>query len=152
MKTGLIVDVSNLYFAINLAHAGRKLMMLDYAKHLEDLGHDLAFKVAYSRQSANSAQSFTHMLNCHGFETHFGTGPWLVPMTLRAAEIIPEVNCLIIGSNDEQFCPVFAYARKAGRKTKCFAVTIPAGMKKHAECIEVPESLMANNATPSKTK
>ncbi len=150
MKTALIVDISNLFYAINAAHEGRRLQLLEYAKHLESLGHDLAFKIAYSRQSPNSAQSFTHMLNCNGFETHFGTGPWIVPMAIRATEVIHDVDCLILGSNDEQLCPLLAHARKTGKKTKCFAVTIPAGIKKHAECIEVPESLMAvvNEARP----
>lgn len=152
MKTALIVDVSNLYFAINLAHEGKRLMLLDYTKSLEEQGHNLAFKIAYSRQSAVGAQNFTHMLNCHGFETHFGKGPWLVPIVLRTTELLRDIDCLVIGSNDEQLYSLFDYARKAGKKTKCFAVTIPTDMKKHAECFEVPESMMVANAPYQKAK
>lgn len=143
MKTALIVDVSNLYFAISRLHPGKRLMLLDYVKHLEQLGHVLTFKIVYSRQSANSAQSFTHMLHCNGFETHFGTGPWPVDMALRAAEVLPSVDSLVIGSNSKDLHPIFKFARKEGKLTKCFAVEIPVDTRRYAETLEVPPSILA---------
>lgn len=142
MKTALMIDVSNLYFTIEKLHVGKRLMLLDYAKHLESLGHVLTFKIAYSRQSAQAAQSFTHMLNCNGFETHFGTGPWQVAMALRASEILDSVDCLIIGSNNQELHPVLAFARKAGKITKCFACDVQPATRKFAEVIEIPEALL----------
>lgn len=142
MKTALIVDVSNLYFTINKLHVGKRLMLLDYAKFLEAAGHTLTFKIVYSRQSADAAQSFTHMLNCNGFETHFGTGPWPVAMALRASEIISQVDCLVIGSNNQELHPILQFARKAGKVTKCFACEIQPATRKFAEVIEIPENLL----------
>lgn len=142
MKTALIVDVSNLYFAINRLHPNKRLMLLDYVKHLEEAGHDLAFKIVYSRQSPNSAQSFTHMLHCHGFETHFGTGPWAVEMALRASEILPSVEWLVLGSNSKELHPIFRFARKEGKRTKCFAVDIPQDARRVAEAVEIPTSIL----------
>lgn len=154
IRTGLILDISNLYFSINDTYPNKRLLITEYTKALEAAGHNLVFRIAYSRQSQNSAQSFMHMLNCHAFETHFGTGPWTVPMALRLTEIIGQIDALVIGSSDEVILPMFQYARKHGKATKCFAVNIPMGMKKLAECIEVPGSLLQEvpNGTAKKPK
>lgn len=142
MKTALIVDVSNLYFAVDHVFPGRRLQLLEYVKLLEKQNHNLFFKICYSRQSPNVAQSFTHMLHCHGFETHFGSGPWAVEIALRVSEVLPHVDSLIIGSNSRELHPIFKFARKIGKVTKCFACNVSADTEKYAEVMEVPESIL----------
>lgn len=152
MKTALIIDVSNLYFAISKTHQGKRLMLIDYAKYLEAAGHNLIYKIVYSRQDENKAQSFTHMLNCNGFETHFGSGPWTVPMVLRSCEVFNNVDCFVLGSNNKEFIPLLQHARKIGKIVKCFAMDVDAITRRYAEVIEIPETLLKGSANETAEK
>lgn len=142
LRTALIVDVTNLYFEINQKYHNRRLRILDYTQMIEQQGHLLTFKIAYSRQSPSSAQNFAHLLNCHGFETHFGQNPWSIAMALRAAQILPHVDAFVLGSAEPEMLRLLKYARELGKITRCFAVNIPEGFDQFCQCNEVPESLL----------
>ncbi len=150
LRTGLIVDVTNLYFEINNKYPNKRLRILDYAKLLEEAGHLLTFKVAYSRQAPGAAQNFAHLLNCHGFETYFGQNSWSVAIALRAAQILPNVDAFVLGSAELEMARLFKYARDMGKITKCFAVNIPIQFETVCQCIEVPESVLDDTAKKPK--
>ncbi len=143
MKTALIVDVSNLYYETMSKYPDRTLRIVDYTKYIEGLGHSLVYKAAYSKQPPDRVQSFSHMLNCNGYETHFGQKPWHVAMALRATEMLPHVDCFILGSNADEMGRVLKFAKNLAKITRCIAVNIPPHFAEFAECIEVPEVLLS---------
>lgn len=150
LRTALIVDVTNLYFEINQKYPNKRLRILDYAKLLEAQGHFLTFKIAYSRQAPGAAQNFAHLLNCHGFETHFGQNSWSIAIALRAAQILPNVDAFVLGTVEPEMIRLLKYARDLGKITRCFAVNIPIAFAQVSECIEIPESVLDDTAKKAK--
>lgn len=142
LRTGLIVDANNLYFSIQSAFPGRRVRFEEYLKVLEKLGHTLTFKIIYSRQKVDVAQNFIAALRSQGFEIHLGKTRWDIPMALRAADIVPNVDCLILGSNNEDSGNILAWAKERGKIVKCFAHNIPLHFKQMGDCIEISEDLL----------
>ncbi len=98
LRTALVVDNTNLYYSLRHAFGPRKLIYERYLKAIPDC-HTLLFKVLYASQ--DSVPDFETSLQRQGFETHFASVDWTVPMTLRIADIIDKVDCIIIGSNND---------------------------------------------------
>lgn len=142
LKTGLIVDLNNLHQGVQERYGQRRLMILEYVRLLESAGHMLTFKIAYSRQAARQVGAFHTLLQTNGFETHFLQTHWNVSMALRVAEMIPSIDCLVLGTANTEMGRVLEWARKQGKLTKCFALNIPKHFKQFAECVEVPEEAL----------
>lgn len=142
LKTGLIVDLNNLHQGVQERYGNRRLMILEYVRLLESAGHMLTFKIAYSRQTARQVGAFHSLLQTNGFETHFAQTLWNVSMALRAAEIVPSIDALVLGTASTEMGRVLEWARKQGKLTKCFAVNIPKHFRQFAECMEVPEEAL----------
>jgi len=149
LKTALILDVNNLYFGVQGKFGKRRLQMLEYARSLEKIGHILIHKIAYSRQKPEDAQSFLSILKNNGFECHFGNTQWNVAMALRAADVVPNVDCLVLGSAYHETGRILSWAKEKGKITKCYAVDIPAFFRQFAECIEIGEDVLSEAAAPA---
>jgi hypothetical protein len=143
LRTGLLLDVNNLHYAVQAKFGKRRLMVLEYAKALEEAGHTLTFKIAYNRQPANSCAAFMGMLEQNGFECVFGCQQAAVAIALKVADMVSHVDSLVIGSNFDEMGRVFRWAKDKGKITKCFAVNIPSAFKYVAECVEVHEGLLS---------
>lgn len=143
LKTGLILDINNLYFAIQGKYGQRRLQITEYIKYLEDRNHLLTFKVAYSRQRMDNVPGFISLLKGCGFELHFGNQHWTTAIALRAADIVPNVDCLILGTNNPDSGRILTWAKEKGKLTKCFASNIPPFFKQFAECIEIPPEILS---------
>jgi hypothetical protein len=144
LKTGLILDINNLYFAIQNRYGKRRLQIGEYLKYLESQGHTLTFKIAYSRQKLEDAPAFVEILRSLGFEIHFGSQHWGTAMVLRAVDITPYVDCVVLGTNFQDAFRVFKWVRDHGKLTKCFATNIPAMFKEIAECVEIPSEILSD--------
>jgi uncharacterized LabA/DUF88 family protein len=142
-RTALLVDLNNLYHAVQDKFGQRKLMILDYARALQDAGHTLTYKIAYSRQEPKRVRSFLTMLEANGFECHFGDTKWEVAMALRAADVVPNVDCVVLGSNDYEMGRILKWSKEKGRLAKCFAVNIPTFFNQFAECVEIEEGVLS---------
>jgi len=142
MKTALIIDLTNLYMEIRNAFPGKRLNVIPYVETLTGL--DIAYKIAYSKQRRGEALGFAHLLECNGFVTHFAAQHRTTEIALQAATILPDVDCLVIGSNERDMMAVFRYARKLGKRTKCFACNIPKDFKAYAECLTITEDLLSD--------
>ncbi len=151
LKTGLLVDLNNLYYGVQDRFGNdRRLMILEYVRFLEQSGHTLMYKVAYSRQAPRQVGGFLSMLKDNGFETNFAANHWNVSMALRAAEMVPNIDCLVIGSSHPEMGRILEWTRKHGKLTKCFSVNIPKYFRQWAETIEVTEGML--NAVTDATK
>ena len=147
LKTGLILDVNNLYFAVQSKFGKRKLQITEYVRFLEKLGHTLVYKIAYSRQEADAVPGFVALLKNNGFETNFGNKHWGTAMALRAADIVPNVDCFVLGTNFPDASRILQWAKEKGKITKCFALSIPPFFKQFAECLEIPPEILSSEAT-----
>jgi len=148
LKTGLILDINNLYFAIQKKHGQRTLKITEYLKKLESRNHLLTYKIAYAKPE--SSDGFVQLLHNLGFETHFWKGPYSVAMALRVADIVPNVDSLILGTNSSEATRIFQWAKSKGKITKCFAADIPPFFRQSAECIEIPPEILNAPATAAK--
>ena len=143
LKTGLILDINNLYFATKAKYRGRKLLISNYVKKLEEQNHTLVYKIAYSKQRPENCQSFITMLTNIGFECYFDDINWSIAMALRTTEIVTNVDCFVLGSNNFEHGRLLAYAKDKGKITKCFALNVPPLFKRYAECLEIGEDLLS---------
>lgn len=142
LKTGLIIDIGNLYYSIRSKFGDKRLMVLDYCKHLEDQGHLLNYKIAYSHQKSNEALSFINLLRNNQFECHFGNTSWAIAMALRAADILPNIDCLVLGTNDPEYGRILGYAKDKGKIAKCLACDIPPFFRQFSQCTEITNDLL----------
>jgi hypothetical protein len=144
LKTGLIVDFDNLYVALQSKY--EKLLLVEkYVKYLEDTGHTLIYKIGYSPQKPDLAMGFIQLLRAIGFDIYFGKELFGVDMALKAADIVPNIDCLILGSNAAGAATILSWAKNKGKITKCFASLIPSNFKEVGTCIEIPESMVQCN-------
>lgn len=104
--------------------------------------HLLTNKIIYSRQKVDVAQNFIAALRTQGFECHVGNTRWDIPMALRAADIMPNIDCFILGSNNQDAEKILSWAKERGRLVKCFAHNIPPFFKQMGDCIEISEDLL----------
>jgi hypothetical protein len=143
LRTGLLVDLNNLHQGVQDKFGNRRrLMILEYVRRLEAAGHLLTFKIAYSRQTVRQVGAFHTLLQTNGFETHFAQTHWNVSMALRVAEMVPSIECLVLGTANTEMGRVLEWARKQGKLTKCYAVNIPHHFKQFADCMEVEEGAL----------
>lgn len=151
VKTGLIVDLNNLYFSIRSKY-GKRLKILDYTDYLENLGHTLTYKVAYNTIESENQEShgFLSLLKANRFEVHFGKTNWSIAMALRTADIVPNVDCFILGSSNPSLGRLLSWARNQGKITKCVAANIPTFFNQFCETIEVPREILSEAPTPAK--
>lgn len=149
LRTGLLVDLNNLHQGVLECYGNRRLMILEYVRLLESAGHILTYKIAYSRQTPRQVGPFMTLLKTNGFETHFAATLWNVSMALRVAEMVPSIDCLVLGTANSEMGKVLEWARKQGKLTKCFALNIPKHFKQFAECMEVPEGALNAVASPT---
>lgn len=142
-KTGLIVDLNNLYFGVqNKFGAARRVQMVEYVNHLKANGHEMIHKVAYTRQKPKDMIGFATMLRNEGWELHCGNTSWAIAMALRAADMMPQVEAFVLGTNFDEAGRILQWAKTQGKHTKCFAANIPKFFKQVAECVEIPESIL----------
>lgn len=121
----------------------RKLMLKEYTRALEKAGHTLTYKICYSRQEPKQVRPFLTMLQAQGFECYFGNVEWQVAMALRAADIVQNVDCFVLGSNNHETGRILAWAKEKGRLTKCFAVNILPFFAQFADCVEIREDVLS---------
>lgn len=144
LKTGLLVDINNLYYSLQRKFGkGRRLKMVEYTKHLESLGLTIVHKIAYGQQVSENTVSFVTMLRNEGWEVHFGNTSWAIAMALRAADIAPNLDCFVLGTNFDQAGRILEWMKGKGKLTKCFACDIPQFFRQIAECVEIQESLLS---------
>lgn len=147
LKTGLLIDINNLYYAIQHKFGkGRKLMVAEYVRFLENRGMTIVHKIAYNRQPAEQAVGFATMLRNEGWEVHFGSTSWAIAMALRAADIAPNVDAFVLGTNFEEAGRILGWMRNRGKITRCFACNIPDFFRELAECTEIPEAILGGTA------
>lgn len=143
IRTGLIVDANNLYFSVQSTFAGRRIRFENYVKALEKLGHTLTYKIMYSGQKTEVSENFITALEMLGFECHFGNCQWDIAMALRAADIMPNIDCFVLGSNNEGAGRMLFWAKEHGKIVKCFAHNIPAYYRQMGDCLEISEDLLS---------
>lgn len=142
LKTAVLLSVDNLYFAIRSKYNERKLKIEAYIKALENTGHIITYRFAYSKQKESECPAFLTMLRNNKFECHFGNTSWSIPMALRVADVINNIDALVLGSNIIDLGRILAWAKEHGKITKCFALNIPTFFKQFADCIEIDEGLL----------
>jgi hypothetical protein len=150
LKTGLVLDLHNLYFALQGRYGKRKLQIGEYVKYLEKQGHTLTYKIAYGRQKPEDVSGFVDLLRNLGFEVNFGNQQWTTAMALRVADITPNIDCLVLGANFHDAGRMLAWAKERGKLTKCFASDIPPFFKQYAECIEIPPEILSEAVDTTK--
>jgi len=143
MKTSLIIDVHNLYLAINKKYPGRVLNYTALVNLLTDQSYDLFHKVAYGRQPEEKVRSFSTMLKKNGFEVFFGNTPHNIEMALKVADLIhtSKIECLILGTNYFEAGRILRYARDHGVQTLSMGVDLPDFFKGFSSLWELEESL-----------
>ncbi len=149
-KTGLIMNVNNLYFAIKRKYGPKRLMIGEYIKKLESMGHTLIYKIAYSNQSPEQGAGFVETLLAHGFEIYYEPRDWSIAMALRLAEILPNIESFVLGSAEFEEGRMLKFAKEHGKITRCFATNIPMMFRPYAECIEIGKELLGD--APNTTK
>ena len=144
MKTALLVDVHNLYIAINKKHPGKVLNYTALVKFLEDEQYDLFHKVAYGRQPEEKVRSFSTMLKKNGFEVNFGNTPHNIEMALKAADLIhtSKVDTLILGTNYFEAGRILRYARDHGINAISLGVDLPDFFKSFATPVELEDGFL----------
>ena len=146
MKTAFLVDVHNLYMAINRKFPGK---VLNYIKVLEELkaaNYDIFHKVAYGRQPEEQVKPFASMLRKNGFEVHFGNTPHNMEMAIKAVDVIHNSNiqCVVIGTNYFEAGRILRYARDKGINTMSFGVGLPEFFQTLGQTWEVTEDLLSD--------
>lgn len=142
-KTGLIVDLNNLYFGVQAKYgSGRRVQMVEYIEFLKAAGHEIIHKVAYTRQKPKDMIGFATMLRNEGWELHCGNTSWAIAMALRAADMMPQVDSFVLGTNFDEAGRILQWMKDKGKGTKCFAANIPRFFKQVAECVEIPECIL----------
>lgn len=142
MKVGIFIDVSNLYHGIRKKYQGK----LDYQKYLEfikDFGEIKSAQV-HGSQKKKEAEAFIKYLNFCGYSASFrkdGINA-LVRMTLDIVKDIPNLDLVVLGSNNKHFLPLLETFKE--KKFIILACQIPESFKilKHVRCIEIPQSLV----------
>lgn len=143
LRTGLIVDLNNLFFSVQSKFGQkRRLSYEKYVQHLKELGHTLVTKVAYTRQNREDIVNFATMLRNEGWEVHFGNTTWAIAMALRAAEMMPNIDSFVLGTNFEEAGRILKYARDQGKLTRSFACNIPGFFKQLGDCTEISEEIL----------
>jgi hypothetical protein len=144
MKTALLVDVHNLYIAINKKHPGKVLNYTALVKFLEDEKYDLFHKVAYGRQPEEKVRSFSTMLKKNGFEVNFGNTPHNIEMALKAADLIhtSKVDTLILGTNYFEAGRILRYARDHGINAISLGIDLPDFFSGFATPVEIEEGFL----------
>lgn len=145
----LLVDVNNLFRGIQRKFGQRKLRLVEYARALENAGHVLLHKIVFSHQTRGSCQRFVNLLEANGFECHFDLDAWTVPAALRTAEIMHEVDTVILGSTGHEVGRILYWAKQHGKRVICFGVDIPDYMVKFAECHEITEDFLSAATPPA---
>lgn len=142
LRTAVLLTIDNLYFSVRNKYRGRKLRIENYIQALEQAGHTVTYRFAYSKQREEDCATFVTVLQSQRFECHFGNTPWGIPMALRIADIVANVDSVVLGSNVPELGRILAWAKERGKLTKCFAVGVPAFFSQFAECVEVGEEIL----------
>jgi hypothetical protein len=144
MKTALLIDVHNLYLAINKKHPGKVLNYTALVKFLDDEEYDLFYKVAYGRQPEEKVRSFSTMLKKNGFEVNFGNTPHNIEMALKAADLIhtSKVDTLILGTNYFEAGRILRYARDHGINAISLGVDLPDFFKSFSTLVDIAEGFL----------
>lgn len=148
-KAALVVDVRNMYTMVSRTYPNHVLMYADLVKRLEDQ-YNLRFvqKVAFIMNDPRKAKGFINLLKTLGFETHAAEVLWNVEMALRCAELIPTVDCLVLGTNYNEHGRILRYAKEKGKFTYCVGTNFPKDFRNVAELFTIDESLI--RAKPEK--
>lgn len=144
MKTALLIDVHNLYLAINKKHPGKVLNYTALVKFLDDEQYDLFYKVAYGRQPEEKVRSFSTMLKKNGFEVNFGNTPHNIEMALKAADLIhtSKVDTLILGTNYFEAGRILRYARDHGINAISLGVDLPDFFKSFSTLVDIADGFL----------
>lgn len=113
MRTGLFVDVSNLYPSIKSKYSGR----IDYGRLISALDNPCrAF--AYGSQVGNEAFNFIIALKHLSYTTRFKKlrlgETWNIDLTCDVFSIIDKIDAVLIGSNSIELIPLYDYLRNRG--------------------------------------
>jgi len=154
LKAAVLVDVSDMYLRVQEVHGNAALNYLGCTEWLESLGSTVTFKVAYSRQNPTKVGPFLQLLRNNAWECHFGNQSWYMRMGLRAAEILPKVDILAIGSVTPESLDLCRYIREQGKLVWVFSAIIPPEFREVARCFEIPKELIRfrENDTRRKAK
>lgn len=144
MKTALLIDVHNLYLAINKKHPGKVLNYTALVKFLDNEQYDLFHKVAYGRQPEEKVRSFSTMLKKNGFEVCFGNTPHNIEMALKAADLIhtSKVDTLILGTNYFEAGRILRYARDHGINAISLGVDLPDFFKSFSTLVDLADGFL----------
>ena len=143
IKTGLVLDLSNLYFNIpRVFGKGSKLHVTSLLENIEKNGHTLVSKVAYSNQHADDAHRFVGLLKVHGIETFFDNTDWSIAIALKVAELCDIVDSIIICTSNIQMWRLMHYAKTRGKIVKCMSVNIPHWFKQYGQCLELSSEVI----------
>lgn len=131
-RTGIFVDVSNLYFCVNKRYGERKV---DYTKFL-DLALELSGNpeqceaTAFGCKFDDEANAFIRRLNSIGFHTDFYITPknktialttYLMVSILQSME---RLETIVIGSANKEFLPFISYLKNKGKNVIVLACGI----------------------------
>ena len=144
-KTGLIIDLGNLFYAARIKYGfGRRVSLV---KYLESFNCEFLHKVVYTKQPEHEIRAFAAALREHQWEVHCGGGSWSVAIALRAANMAPQIDHFILGTNFTEGFRVLQWMKNQGKSTTCCAIDIPLTFKAYADCIEIHEDLLENHKT-----
>ncbi len=145
MKTGLILDLSNLYTNILKAFGrGSRLRVVSLVEQLEAQGHILVGKAAYSGQYPDDAHKFVGLLQSQGFETWFDATDWSMAMALKSATFCDIADCIIICSSDNRMWRAMDYAKNRGKIVKCISVNTPNWFKQFATVLPLDNAVITH--------
>jgi hypothetical protein len=109
--------------------------------------------VAYGKQKMDDVKSFANLLKANRFELHFGNTPWNIAMALKAAEILPNVDAIVLGTAYNEAGRILNYAADKGKIATCFAANVPGFFRQFCRIEEITEDLLATrNETSTSTK
>lgn len=141
-RAGLVVNVNQLYLNAQEALGCGIVHYINFQQWVESLGHTLAFKIAYSRQKPEKVKGFYDLLVNKQWEVHFGPQSWNLQMALRAVEILPKIDVLILAGVVPDSFHMLTHARSAGTPCKIVDYHIPQEFRQLAECVFMPKGLV----------
>ena len=142
IRTGLLLDLNSLYFGIEGKFGKKRLLIAEYLKRIESWGLTLTYKLAYSKQRMERSPGFATVLQKYGFRIFDGNFHWHISMALHLAEMIPNIDCFILGSSILDLGELLDWSKNKGIITKCFSVGIPEHFHQFGECIEIDKTLL----------
>jgi len=143
MKTGLFIDVSNLYHCVGKKFNGK----IDYSKYLAEIA-PLSMAKAYGTKIDSEAINFVKRLNSIGFSTKFvRTTPKdktsvSINMAIDIVKNLDTLDEVILGSSSREMIPLIEFLKENSVKVIVYACGICHEVRNICETHELEENIL----------